>query len=102
MLLYYAHTYPNAKICYQTSNMILHVESYAAYLVMHGARSRIANHYSLSNHPTKPTNPSDVNNIGPIITESKTLQHVVGSAADSQTGGLFINDYQIVQHKTCH
>ena len=42
MLLNYAHTYPNAKIHYHTSDMTLHVESDASYLVMPGPHSRIA------------------------------------------------------------
>ena len=36
MLLDYAHTYPNTKIRYYTSDMILNDESDAAYLVMSG------------------------------------------------------------------
>ena len=42
MLLDYAATYPDAKIRFYASDMILHVSSDAAYLVLPGARSRIA------------------------------------------------------------
>ena len=41
VLLNYAHTYPNAKICYHAINMILHVESDIACLVMPGYSSCI-------------------------------------------------------------
>ena len=41
VLLNYAHTYPNAKICYPVINMILHVESDIACLVMPGCSSCI-------------------------------------------------------------
>ena len=42
MLMNYAHTYPNAKIRYHTSDMCLHIDSDAAYLVQPQARSRVA------------------------------------------------------------
>lgn len=41
----YAHTYPDAKVRYHKSDMILHCESDAAYLVLPNARSRIISHY---------------------------------------------------------
>ena len=43
-----------------------------------------------------PTKLSDVNPNGPIITECKTLRHVVGSTSESETGGFFINGQNIV------
>ena len=43
-MLDYAHAYPNEKIYYHASNMILHVELDAAYLVMLGDRSYISGH----------------------------------------------------------
>ena len=41
-LMDYAATYPDTYIMYYTSNMILHVDSVAAYLVLPKARSRIS------------------------------------------------------------
>jgi hypothetical protein len=59
MLLDYACTYTNAKIRYYTSDMVLHVDSDAAYLVLPNAKSRIAGHYYLSAMPLKaPLKPS--------------------------------------------
>ena len=52
MLLDYACTYPNVNISYHASDMILHVESDSAYLLMPGYCSLIAGNYYLSDHPT--------------------------------------------------
>ena len=40
MLMDYAHTYPNSVIRYHTSNMRLHIDSDAAYLIIPNARNR--------------------------------------------------------------
>ena len=96
MLLYYAHTYPNAKIRYQARYMILHVKLDTDYLFMPGARSCISGQYHLSDHPTNPTNPSYVNPNGPILTECKTLQYLVISTVEYDTGGISTNIHNIV------
>ncbi len=90
MLMDYAHTYPNAKIRYHKSDMILHCESDAAYLVLPNARSRVAAHYFLGNHPPKaPLLPHPNSTNGPIDTLCKALRGVVSSAAEAETGGTF-------------
>jgi len=95
-LLDYAATFPNVKIRYTTSDMILHVDSDAAYLVQDGARSRIAGHYILSSHPSPaPQIPKKTPN-APILVECKTLRNVVASAAEAETGGLFHNAQTIL------
>ena len=43
-LLDYAATYKNVQLRFTASDMILHVDSDAAYLVQDGARSCIAGH----------------------------------------------------------
>ena len=55
MLMDYLSTFPSAKLRYYAGDMQLHVESDAAYLVLPGARSRIAGHFYLSagGSPTK-------------------------------------------------
>ena len=68
--------------------MILHIDSDAAYLVMPTAKSRIAGYYYLSSKPTSTSSPP-LN--GAILIECKTLKHVVASAAEAETGGLFHN-----------
>ena len=87
-LLNYVATHPNAVLRYHASDMVLHVDSDAAYLVLPQARSRIAGHYYLSNDPTytKTIQPN-----GPILTECRSLKHVVASAAEAETSALFHN-----------
>ena len=95
-LMDYAATYPNAKLRFFASDMILHVDSDAAYLVMPEARSRIAGYYILSNHPPPaPIIPRRAPN-APILVEYKTLRNVVASAAEAETGGLFHNGQMII------
>ena len=90
-LLDYVSTHPNTTIRYHTSNMILHVDSDAAYLILPRARSRLAGHFYLSNDPhlTRIVPPN-----GPILTKCKTIWHVVSSAAEAKTAGLFHNTQQ--------
>ena len=59
LLDYYLATNPNATIRFYASDMILHEDSDAAYLVMPGAKSQVAGFYHLSNMPptTKTPNP---------------------------------------------
>ena len=62
MVLDYATAYPNTIICCKASDMVLHVDSDAAYLTIPEARSCHAGHFYLSNCPSsKPikTNPKN-------------------------------------------
>jgi hypothetical protein len=91
MLMDYAATYPVAIIRYFASDMILHVDSDAAYLVLPNARSRYAGHYFLSDRPPPPpTKPSPKPN-GAILTVCKTIRGVMASAAEAETGGVYGN-----------
>ena len=87
-LMDYAATYPNVFIRYHASDMVLHVDSDAAYLVAPKARSRIAEYYYLSDHPSKINHPT-LN--GAILVEFKTLHHVISSAAEAEVAGAFHN-----------
>ena len=84
MLMDYLSTYPNAVLRYYAGDMQLSVESDVAYLVLSGAKSRIAGYYILSNTTNK-EKPS------PIFIECKAIRHVVCSAAEAETHGLFVN-----------
>ena len=88
MLLDYLSTYPHAKIRYTASYMILHVDSDAAFLVAPKARSRVAGFYYCGDLYNKNTTPQSRLN-GPVHIECKTLKHVVASAAEAETGGIF-------------
>ena len=70
--------------------MILHLDSYAAYLVAPKARSRVAGYFYCGQQYNKNTPPNTTLN-GPIHIECKTLNHVVASAAEAETAGLFHN-----------
>ena len=85
----FLYTYPNATIRYYASDMKLHIDTDAAYLVLPQARSRIAGHYYLSN--TTNIKQNDPPNNGPVLTECTSLKGVVASAAEAETGGIFKN-----------
>ena len=87
MLLNYLAKNHTATVRYYASDMILHVDSDAAYLVAPNAKSRIAGYYYLGNKPEKKN--STIN--GAILVECRYLKHVVASAAEAETGGLFHN-----------
>ena len=84
MLMDYLSTYPNAVLRFYAGDMQLKVESDAAYLVLPGAKSRIAGYYVLSNTTNREKS-------SPIFIECKAIRHVVCSAAEAETHGLFTN-----------
>ena len=79
----YLNTYPDVKICFYESDMQLHIDLDAAYLVLPNARSRIAGYFQF------PSIHTDVN--GAILVECKGLKHVVSSAAEAEMSGIFYN-----------
>ena len=87
-LLDYVNSYPTAYLRFHASDMELTVDSDAAYLVMPKARSRIAGHFRLLDKSTVPHR-SLYN--GAIHIECRTLRHVVSSAAEAETNGVFQN-----------
>ena len=89
MLFDYLNTYPNAKIKFFALDMKLYIDSDAAYLIAPKAKSRISGYYYLSD-VCKNTTPKPPLN-GPVLVEYKLLRHVVTSAAEAETAGLFYN-----------
>ena len=87
-LLDYVATYPHPILRFYASDMILTVESDAAYLVLPKARSRAAGFFYLHNYPTSKPHPT-LN--GAILVECTTLRHVVSSAAEAEVGALYHN-----------
>ena len=87
-LMDYLNTYPEAYIRYHASDMVMHVDSDAAYLVAPKAKSRIAGYYHLSDHPNATKHPK---RNGAILVECKTLRHVVSSSAEAEVAGIFHN-----------
>ena len=87
----YAATYPNAKLRFLSSDMVLHVDSNATYLVQGNVHSRIAGYYILSSYLSpEPSIPAPASN-APILVECKTLRSVVASATEAETAGMFHN-----------
>ena len=84
----YLYTYPNATLRFYAGSMQLMIESDASYLVIEGAKSRIAGHFYLEAYKR---NLTDTNNNAPILTECVTLKNVVCSAAEAECAGLFHN-----------
>lgn len=84
-LLDYANTYQHVALRFYASDMILHIDSDAAYLVLPQARSRIAGYFRLL------TDPPHHRDNGAILIECRGLKHVVSSAAEAETHGVFHN-----------
>ena len=51
-LMDYVHTYPDTYVRFHASDMILNIDSDAAYLVAPKSRSRVACYFYLSSKPT--------------------------------------------------
>ena len=87
MLMDYLYYHPNETLRYYASDMILQGEADAAYLVLPKARSRAAAWFILGNDPTsKPTPKPNA----PVYIMCNTLKNVMSSAAEAETGGLFL------------
>ena len=78
-----------AKIIYRRSDMIICVDSDAAYLVAPKVRSRAAGYHYLGNHGLALFN-------GPVLVLSRILKAVMASAAEAECGGLFVNAQEAV------
>ena len=76
-LLDYANTYPDVFIRFYASDMQLHFDTDAAFLVLPNARSRIAGYFYLLHYKESPK--FNLDN-GPIYILCKTLRSVVTSA----------------------
>ena len=93
-LLDYLATHPDATIRYYASDMILYIVSDAAYLVLPKARSRCAGFFYLSDFPA--THPPKPKANGAVHVLCKTLRSVPASAAEAETGGLFLSAQEAV------
>jgi hypothetical protein len=86
-LLNYCNTHPETKIRYHASEMILHIQSDASYLSENEAKSRAGGFFYMGSDTktdTKLTN-------GAILIISKGLKNVMSSAAEAESGVVFIN-----------
>ena len=86
MLMDYIHTYPNAVLRFYASDMILNIESDAAYLVLPKARSRGAVHFFFGNDPKVKEQMDNA----PFHVLCQTIKGVMSSAAEAETGGIYM------------
>ena len=93
-LLNYAHTHPDTEVIYRASDMVLRVDSDAAYLVAPEARSRAGGYHYMSN--TKGT----IFN-GPVLVLAKVIKNVMASATEAELGALFMNAQEAVALRNC-
>ena len=93
-LLNYAHTNPNTEIIYRQSDMILRVDSDAAYLVAPEARSRAGGYHYLSDNKGITFN-------GPVLVLAKVIKNVMASAAEAELGALFMNGQEAIGLRNC-
>ena len=68
--------------------MVLHMGSNVAYLVAPKARSQIAGHFHLLDHPNV-TKHTKIN--GTILVKCKNLHHVVSSSMEAEVVRIFYN-----------
>ena len=91
MLMDYLATHPNATLRYHKSDMQLHLDTDAAYLVAPGSKTRVAGYFYLSQRykqlPSTPHPPINA----PVHIECQLLKHIVSSAAEAETAGIFHN-----------
>ena len=81
----YCSTHPDSKVRYIASDMTLALHSDASHLSEPHSKSRAGGHFYLTRN-----NAMDLNN-GAILTLSKIIKHVVGSASESEVAALFYN-----------
>ena len=96
-MLDYVATYLDVHVRFYANDMFLHIDSDAAHLVMHKAKSHMFGYYNLSGHIDKKFLPK-LN--GATLVTYKNLLHVVTCSAESETVGVFLNDQMDIP--ICH
>ena len=82
------NTYDDACLRFYACDMVLHVDSDAAYLVCPKTRIHVAGYYYLSNHPNITKHPA-LNTAVHVV--YKTLCHVESFSAEAECATLFYN-----------
>jgi len=89
----YAATYPNAKIRYYKSNMILQVHSNGSYLLVSKSRSRASSYFFLSDNTH---NPHKAKRKRPIHVLCTILRNIMESAAETEIASAFNNTKEVI------
>ena len=87
-MLEYLAIFQQSKVCHCASDMVLHLDFNATYLVAPHTKSRVAGYVQLNNF-NYPTNPFKLNSA--ILIECKTLCHVFASSTESEIVATFHN-----------
>ena len=74
--------------------MCLHIDTDAAYLVTTNSKSRVAGYFYLSDRPSPHKSTPMLNAL--IHVECCSLRHIVSSAAESETAGIFTNCQTVI------
>ena len=98
MLLDYAETYPNTAIRYRASEMVLHVDSDAAYITMPEEIIFYAGHFYLRNWPSPRPLKNTPKRNGPTNTECKTIRNVLSSSSEAEKCGTFKNGKLLLEY----
>jgi hypothetical protein len=94
LLLDHLATHPDATVRCHASDMIMCVVADAACLVLPDAHSRCAGLFFLSNNTA--ADPPDTTSNGAVRVLCKTIRGVPASAAEAETGGLFLNGQEAI------
>lgn len=81
----YCATHPDAMVRYHASDMILSLHSDGSYQSEPDSKSRAAGHFYLTNKCKR-----DLDN-GAILTLTKIIKHVMGSAGETEVASLYYN-----------
>merc|ERR1712025_635627 len=92
--LNYVASNPLPQIMFQASDMILHVESDAAYLVCPMARSRAGGYFYLGAKDGKLFNAQ-------VLVQAKVIKNVMASAAEAEVAALYLNAQEAVPICQC-
>ena len=92
IILDYASNYPNTSIQYHASEMVLHIDSYAAYLIFPNGRSWTHGNYLLRIWLSPDLSKPNPKQNGLILTEVKSIKNVISLAAESETADMFSNE----------
>ena len=84
-LLDYLATNPDATLRYDASDMILVLETDAAYLVQPEAKSRAAGWFVLTNKPS-----ASIKSNAPMHVMCSTIKNVVASAAEAEIASIYL------------
>ena len=90
----YCAWYPDSKIRFFASDMLLEVHSDASYLNKQEAHSTAGGHFFLGKK-VKNNNPIFLN--GAVHTVCTILKHVAASAAEAELGALFLNTQELIR-----